>query len=459
VREHFRDVQRVVLAGGSGRGLPWHTAQHLVLGFGERSPVLHFLRLLKSEGLWPTPAGDGTAPERLQVSLGFSRRGLERAQVPRVTLGAFAAKAPAFSAGAQVRGPSHAGAHGRNAPGRWERAFGFATLDAVLGLHAVDESCVGDAIGALQRVARVCGVTVETLPRTDWLYDEHEQPLIHFGYRDNLSAIGIRGWTREHEFDRLKPVSQHAAGEFVLGHPQNSGANPWLGIGTRVWPAGLRGFFHNGSFGVLHQVQQGIVAFDKFVTEAAQRHRIDAETLRTKLCGRGSDGRPAGGRNGTDPAADHDYMDDEKGIGCPHGAHTRRMNPRAGTPRAHTRPRPLLRRGMPYTLGPACGLLGLFFCASIEDQFEHLLGQWGDRVPLGGDDPGGARDPLIGGHQPGDGPFVIPMGEDREPIVLCDLPAFTRTRGTAYLFFPSLTALEQIADGLVFPFSEKDDER
>jgi signal transduction histidine kinase len=28
------------------------------------------------------------------------------------------------------------------------------------------------------------------------------------------------------------------------------------------------------------------------------------------------------------------------------------------------------------------GLMGQFFCASIEDQYEHLVGQWADRVPL-----------------------------------------------------------------------------
>lgn len=457
MRHDFHDVQRVVLAGGSGKGRPWPTAQHLVLGFGERAPVLHFLGLLKAEGLWPTPAGKGAPPEHLQVSLGFSRRGLERAQVHRITMAALAAKAPAFSAGAQVRGPTHAGAHGRNAPAQWDRTFGAETLDAVLGLHAMDEKSVTQATEAVQDAARDCGVTVEWLPRTDWLYDDQDCPVIHFGYRDNLSAIGIRGWTSEEKLAQLERVSRHAAGEFVLGHPQNSGANPWLGIGTTVWPEGLRAFFHNASFGVVHQVQQGFVAFDAFVAKVARAHRIDAETLRAKLCGRGSDGRPAG--RSIDPAVDHDYTRDQRGIGCPHGAHTRRMNPRAGTLLAHTRARPLLRRGMPYTLGPSCGLLGLFFCASIEDQFEHLLGQWGDRVPLGGEDQGGARDPLIGGHQPGDGPFVIPMGDGRQPIVLRDLPPFTRTRGTAYLFFPSLTALQLIADGLVFPFGEKDDKR
>ena len=329
----------------------------------------------------------------------------------------------------------------------------------------MDDCHITEATKTVTSLADRLGVSVETLPRTAWDY-EQSQPLIHFGYRDNLSAIGIKGWTRDRELRQLKAVSCHAVGEFVLGHPQNSGANPWIGNGTQVWPEGLRAFFRNASFGVVHQVEQDVAAFEEFVARAAKHNAVDADTIRMKLCGRGRDGRPSGCAEGADPAADHDYTSDEHGIGCPYGSHTRRMNPRTGTTLAHTRARPLLRRGMPYgprysdaTKDKPRGLLGLFFCASIEDQFEHLLGQWGDRVPLGSDDEGGARDPLIGGHQRGDGPFVIPMAEGRKPIVLRDLPAFTRTRGTGYLFFPSLGALEQIERGLVFPFGEKGDRR
>ena len=42
------------------------------------------------------------------------------------------------------------------------------------------------------------------------------------------------------------------------------------------------------------------------------------------------------------------------------------------------------------------GLLGLFFCASLEDQFEHLLSQWGDATPMGPPNRGTAKDPFIG---------------------------------------------------------------
>ena len=99
------------------------------------------------------------------------------------------------------------------------------------------------------------------------------------------------------------------------------------------------------------------------------------------------------------------------------------------------------------------GLIGQFFCASIESQFEHLLGEWADRVPLGSPAEGGARDPLIGAHAPGDGPFEIPRPKEPndprkkpDPLRLTGLLPFTRTVGAAYLFYPSRTTLCGIAN-------------
>ena len=109
------------------------------------------------------------------------------------------------------------------------------------------------------------------------------------------------------------------------------------------------------------------------------------------------------------------------------------------------------------------GLIGQFFCASIENQFEHLLGEWADRVPLGSPDEGGARDPLIGAHAPGDGPFEIPRPKHPEdptkkpdPLRLTGLTPFTRTVGAAYLFYPSLATLCGIAKSRLWSQDHKD---
>jgi hypothetical protein len=90
------------------------------------------------------------------------------------------------------------------------------------------------------------------------------------------------------------------------------------------------------------------------------------------------------------------------------------------------------------------GLLGLFFCASLEDQFEHLLIEWGNANPMGPDNRGNAKDPLVGNYQDPRAFFDIPM--PGEP--LRQLDAFTRyvtTRGTLYAFFPSLGTIGRIA--------------
>jgi hypothetical protein len=142
--------------------------------------------------------------------------------------------------------------------------------------------------------------------------------------------------------------------------------------------------------------------------------------------------------------------------------------PGASAPAHFSRARPLLRRGLPYgppwtpaephDRTPARGLIGQFFCASIEDQFEHLLCEWADRVPLGSPDLGGARDPLMGAHEPGDGAFEIPRA-GKDPLYLRGLVPFTRTRGAAYLFYPSRTTLSRMAGSDLWGTDDRDDER
>jgi deferrochelatase/peroxidase EfeB len=460
--EPFEGVQRIVL-----HGTPWTVARHLVLDMGASSTPLNFLKqLLQSEpGPCPSVADKGQRP-KLQVSIGFSRRGLERTCVPPHVLACFALKAPAFWEGAALRAARHLGLSGRNAPSQWLDAFAWKKLDAVLSLHAMEEATVNDAAQTVILLAE------ET--KVDWCELQLAKSLappeqwVHFGFRDGVARIGIEGWDDDDKLKQLKAASRHWAGEFLLGHRQNSGANPWIaGPGPRVWPMEVRDFFRNGSFAVLHQVHQDVKAFEDFVRQRAKDTHLDANLLKAKLCGRFPDGRSPAAPEDADPQADFDYSGDPEGHACPFGSHARRMNPR-GDALAHAgRRRPLLRRGMPY--GPAWpqaaektgihrGLIGHFFCASIEDQFEHLLGQWADRIPMGSKDGGGARDPLIGAHEEGDGPFEIPQRPPAErPLLLQGLRPFTRTMGSAYLFYPSWQTLQGIADSSVWGAVDEED--
>ena len=86
--------------------------------------------------------------------------------------------------------------------------------------------------------------------------------------------------------------------------------------------------------------------------------------------------------------------------------------------------------------------MGLFFCASLEDQFEHLLAEWGASNPMGPHNRGNAKDPMMGNQDPS-AVFDIPMPEDE----LRQLDGFTRfvtTRGTLYAFFPGRAALTML---------------
>lgn len=446
----FNDVQRIVLHGSA-----WEAARHVVLSFPDNASAPRFLDRLGHHDLWPTGARYSAEAQQgppRQVSLGFTRRGLEHARVPRHVLSLFALKSPAFHAGAALRAAAHLGPTAGQPKG-WKPPYGFTTLDALITVHGRDAADVDEAMRTVYQIA--CRANAHThelaaarrLPTPKGEHEVKDAMWTHFGFRDGLSRVGITGWTRKEDMEKCNKGSQHSAGEFLLGHPQDSGANPWIaGPDGRVWPEAIRSFFRNGSFGVLHQIQQHVEAFELFVDECARDTGLARPEIKAKLCGRHTNGRPLA--IDQPPEDDFDYSADTDGSLCPFGAHTRRMNPR-GADFAHSvRRRPLLRRGLPYGLGVGVeqGLMGQFFCASIEDQFEHLVGQWADRVPLGSPDAGGARDPMFGAHASGDGAFVIPRRTGK-PIALRAMEAFASTVGLAYLFYPSLTALEGIRKG------------
>lgn len=472
----FANVQRIVLVGTH-----WKVAHHLALRFDKPAPC-RFLALLSDRGCFPTPA-TRCKPD-VQMSLGFTRRGLEHIYVPKHVLICFALKAPAFSAGAALRAARCLGLSGRNSPKHWEDQYSFQDLDAVISIHARSDEALAPRLKVIMECAADASIHVSQMGVAEKLMRapanetfRSEDQWVHFGYRDGLSRIGIKGWTEKDKLKECRPFSIFESGEFVLGYPQNSGANPWIaGPGVRVWPQELRNFFRDGSFGVLQKIEQDVEAFEKFIASGVEANKakaggLDARLFRAKLCGRFPDGEPLAAATNASAEADFDYLGDPRGDLCPFGAHVRRMNPRispvgqADPVAQAARVRPLLRRGMPY--GPAWasegspaqkrGIFGQFFCASIEDQFEHLFAQWGDRVPMGSPDRGGARDPFFGAHEAGDGQFEIPIPGARS-VMVDGFQTFTRTRGIAYLFYPSLSTLMTISKQSFWHVLEQGDE-
>jgi deferrochelatase/peroxidase EfeB len=368
-----------------------------------------------------------------------------------------------------------------SAPDNWEDGFKPDKAHILLVLHANTEQALRETEAILKEMAgdKAFG---KVWARHDaaHLTTDPKKRTVHFGMRDGLSNPKI---LPEPPGLGEKPDlvhNRHRLGEFVMGYDNNDGGNPWRLAAER--PASSRvpaadqskdlaDFFKNGSFAAFRKMEQDEPKFRKFVQDQAltlqgpyQASQAEA-FIRAKLLGRWDDGhlvQPSDtmGRlpiaSAATPPADgsFDFAHDSAGLGCPFGAHIRRMNPR-DDPVVPFRRRPILRRGMPY--GPlydpnsgaankeSRGLLGLFFCTSLEHQFEHLVGQWANDTPMGPDNRGNARDPLIGLNDPARHVYDIPLS-DTAALTLRGLEPFVTTKGTLYAFFPSLSAVKQLAE-------------
>ena len=467
------DIQKLVTSGYRAE-----SSRHLILTVLHPALAQQFLHQLCLGG-WLVDANqprDGRAA-RCALSLGITFAGLKKLELDDRLLDVLRAKAPAFAQGAWARAKDQLGDVGDSAPGRWEASFRPDSAHLLLILHADDETALNTAEKKLMQLA---GTQAFASPwaRHDGVH-LGTQPIgrrVHFDMLDGLSKPTILPEPPGPEDLPNAARNSHRLGEFVLGYDNDDQVNPWRlsaerPAASRV-PAteqsrALADFFKNGSFAAFRKMAQDEAGFRSFVRQQAQRlqgkqTQAQAEAfIRAKLLGRWDDGRVVqakdtmdSGPTGPAVTATFDFAGDQAGLGCPFGAHIRRMNPR-DDPVVPIRRRPILRRGMPYgeaylrddgqNDGQNRGLLGLFFCASLEHQFEHLVGQWANDTPMGTNNRGNARDPLIGHNDPARHVYDIPLS-DTTALALRGLTPFVTTKGTLYAFFPSLSAIKQLAE-------------
>jgi deferrochelatase/peroxidase EfeB len=304
---------------------------------------------------------------------------------------------------------------------------------------------------------------------------------VHFGYRDNIMQPRFEGIHDSERYADGQPMAP--LGTVLLGHPTNLEGLTW-----RVpQPAALG---DNGTFNAFRVLKQDVAGFENYLDQAASellehpqvdellppgaemkigqvlaveglavegRHGALREIVAANLCGRWRDGTPlALSADAPDPnvnQADFDYAGESR---CPYGAHIRRCNPRGGqiVQRIANNSRRLVRRGMPY--GPAYdraqrdpdkpeperGLLGNFIGASLGAQFEAMSCDW---LNLGLQDPRitGSNDPITGSNDPKTSWFDLPL-KSGGTIRLRGMPQFVSTRGGAYTFLPSLSAIRYL---------------
>jgi deferrochelatase/peroxidase EfeB len=386
------------------------------------------------------------------LNIGITSDGLRALGLPDDSLQSFPDD---FTEGALGRA-AHIGDTGANAPENWTGRFGTHETHLVLWLFAQTADARDERTAWLRAQFVVGGLFELSHHDSEALPDGR----VHFGYRDSISQPNITGgpWAGLDD-----PLPRAPAGAFLLGYPSQ-----FREFAYPVPTPHALGF--NGSFAAFRILQQDVHGFETFLQSTAPRIGMSAELLAAKICGRWRNGVPLALSPETDAPdppipyerlnyfdyvpteACGDAYDDRRGLRCPIGSHLRRANPRSTRIRGsggHVHR--VVRRGMPY--GPPYdpdhpydgierGLLGVFIGVSLRDQFEFLMREWindGTFAP----GLGSARDPLAGDNDPARSKFVIPTADGSK--VVAGFSRFVTTRGSAYCFLPSRTALRYLS--------------
>jgi deferrochelatase/peroxidase EfeB len=423
-------------------GAKYRVARHFVLAVAERSQALALIHRIAGS-ISTLPLESAQAEQPIVKSIGFSYRGLVALGLQAPYLQAFDAKAPAFSEGAVARAARRLADTGASAAEHWQPRFKPNAAHVLISLHATDPNADFDS--AIEDWRHRPGLTGWEQPLDAAnLRPGEDPPREHFGYADGVSKVAVK-WPGSGK-DGCAP------GEFLLGYENDAGFDAWK-LGARPE---TKAFFQDGTFGALRVIEQDVRRFDQFVYRQLAAFQQGREYVMAKLCGRWPNGMRIKPDHDGPPAYDpqrvdeFDFKDDPNGYGCPFGSHIRRLRPRADPVVPSNRTRRVLRRGMPYGRPfeeapdqTDRGMLGHFFCASLEDQFEHLLAEWGNKNPMGPDNRGNARDPLSGQHEADLAAFEVPMAGGTA-LRLTGLQPFVTTRGTLYAFYPSQQGLEEL---------------
>lgn len=386
------------------------------------------------------------------INVGFSYEGLYVLGAPKFILEVLKERSPAFGDGAVRRAGRYLGDGGRSAPDLWEPAFFPQEPQVWIAIHGptqTDIRQVVDELRAFNSSFGLAGWDEHTGLCGEHIEDSNSPTRIRrvpFGFRDSITRPRIDD----------SPDSP-PAGELLLGYKNIDKVDLWTDEQTTR--AAIGEFLRHGSFGVLRKIEQFEDEFNAYLDDQVRQLRdtfphVSVDYLKAKFCGRWPNGAPVLPGQWTEPAppANEDelkipnFKADPDGLGCPFGAHIRRANPRDDklVPedlKIHT----LFRRGVPYQAGGERGLLGVFFCARIEDQFERIISEWFEKKPMGPPNRGRAKDPLAGNHDDPDCAFIIPQ-KPGPTMELKGFFPFIRTKGTLYALFPSHGALRAMVE-------------
>ncbi len=422
----------------------------------------------------------------------FTPAGLRRLGLPEEAVKGFSLE---FLAGMSAPNRSRfLGDVGESDPRGW--AWGGPTgplIDCLIMLYASTAELLDEQQAELAQQLAAAGTravaVLDTLQRQDY------EP---FGFRDGISQPPVHGLPGASAGRRSVPT-----GEFLLGYRNGYRQltdRPLLPLSSdpeQLLPRDPGGtdradLGRNGTYLVLRQLEQDVGGFWRYVAAVTRRpdgsdSREAQDAFAAKMMGRWRSGAPlvqAAHQDNPALANSNDFgyhRLDPLGLACPLGAHVRRANPRDSLD-----PQPgtdaslevnslhrLIRRGRSY--GPAGGspavrasgssvpngpgdasgsggaaarrpneATGLYFmclAANLARQFEFVQHSWLNNPTFKGLYDG--SDPIAGSRQSRGMTYTVPARPVRRRYH--DLPQFVRTRGGAYFFLPSISALRYLA--------------
>lgn len=374
---------------------------------------------------------------------------------------------------------------GPNAPQNWLFGnFGDGRVHAVLTVAADQAHVLRATLGDVrQDLARAKIVTV--YEQEGATLEGPRRGREHFGFKDGVSEPAIKHLD---EPDPENPI-------YEKGHPGTLLVNPGefvVGLEReRPHPLPYPEWAQSGSFQVVRRLAQdvpgwwaGVAEQLKVLKEAkAAPPEATTEWLAARLVGRWRSGTPVA----KCPHADMSYnaesssdnlisfKDDPKGTTTPLWSHLRKTNPRDGfpDPKGGTFPdrkfnhRRIMRRGIPYGLpfdpsasalnGPDAprGLVFVCYQADLYRQFEFIQRDWMNDETFPKPNPNTHHEEVEPGRHPAGADPVAgeetvvswerPNG-DGEPVPL-KFSQFVRTEGAVYAFLPSISVIDQLAEG------------
>lgn len=399
-------------------------------------------------------AAGGTLPPFLGLNLAFTKAGLGKLADLSGAQGLDAS----FSAGAAQQADAL-----NDDIGVWDQGY-RGNLDGVILITGLTQASTGDQADGVASAIRhstriVARETGRVRSRDPGGQDVsgHE----HFGFADGISQPGVAGLTPPSPADPTQGLPGQdilSPGLFVLGLPGPDGKPvgaplPWM---------------THGSYMVFRKLEQKVLAFERFLKDEDP----NSDLLGARLVGRWKSGAPMMKTStaddpamGGDPQRNNDF-DFQKAPNadphqktCPFAAHIRKSYPRDDIPLPNgeeiAESHRILRAGIPFGDEVAAtegigseasrGLLFVCYQASIPEGFEFIQQSWCNNPGFVFGRTDSAGNPVDPGHD-----IVIGQvagGANRTttlPEKTLQAPPFVTSKGAAYFFAPSRTALSGV---------------